>query len=199
MGKRFLLCAMLVCLVGGCKRHLLTDYRPLDQAGMWYGKIEELKSLGVDDTEVPQLVRLKQAGLSDETCVELVSTAHVRKHLFTSPDSVINLFHAGFSEAEILDIARTDRLDSFSLDAVTLRLTGLSNTVVLGILHRQAQGQPTISGPVIGRLKNTGLTEAQILERINRGMTDEQAEKEIVARQRARNQTGFVRQPGRRR
>ena len=47
------------------------------------------------------------------------------------------------------------------------------------------------------KLKNTGLTEQQILQRINQGMTDEQAEKEIAARKRASNQTGFVRIHGR--
>ena len=35
----------------------------------------------------------------------------------------------------------------------------------------------------ISRLKNTGLTERQILDRINAGMTDAQAEKEIRARE----------------
>jgi hypothetical protein len=52
----------------------------------------------------------------------------------------------------------------------------------------------------IGRLKNTGLTEKQILERISEGMTDAQADREASAREAARNHsnTGFVRQGGRR-
>jgi len=43
------------------------------------------------------------------------------------------------------------------------------------------------------------LTERQVLERINAGMTDEQAEKEIKARESARNHkdTSFVRVRGR--
>ena len=84
-------------------------------------------------------------------------------------------------------------------DAVTLRLTGLSNSVVLAILNRQQRGRRTMSGPQIAELMNTGLTENQILERINRGMTDAEADREIAARKRARNQTGFKRNYGRRR
>jgi hypothetical protein len=49
-------------------------------------------------------------------------------------------------------------------------------------------------------LKNTGLTEKQIMERINQGMTDAEADKEAAYREATRNHanTGFVRQHGRR-
>jgi hypothetical protein len=67
------------------------------------------------------------------------------------------------------------------------------------LLQRHLQNQPTLSSGEIARLKNTGLTEGQVLDRINQGMTDEQAEKEVVARETARNHsgTGFVRVRGR--
>jgi len=160
---------------------------------MFFGKVQELKALNTDDAEVAQLVRVKQAGISDDACVSLIRMAHAHKHAFASADAVVSLVRGGFSEPEILDIAQTERIDTLSFDAVTLRLTGLSTSFVLNILHRRAQGLPTLSGAVIGRLKNTGLTESQILQRVNEGMTDEQAERESVARERARNQTGFVR------
>jgi len=52
----------------------------------------------------------------------------------------------------------------------------------------------------IGRLKNTGLTERQILERVKQGMTDAQADKEASLREAVRNHsgTGFTRVHGRR-
>ena len=190
---------LLIGFAAGCQSHPMTDYRPLDQAGMWFGKVQELKALNVDETEVAHLARLKQAGISDDACVNLVSAAHARQHHFASSDAVINLFLGGFSEAEILDLAKTDRIDSLSLDAVTMRLTGLSTAFVLEVLHRQLQGLSILSGPVISRLKNTGLTEAQILQRIRDGMTDDKAEREIAGRLRARNKTGFVRNYHRRR
>lgn len=193
MGPRLLLWALLLVFAGGCGSHPLTDYHALDQAGMFFGKVQELKALNTDDAEVAQLVRLKRAGFSDDTCVSVISAAHAHKHTFASADAMINLVRGGFSEPEILEMAQTDQIDTLSFDAVTLRLTGLSTSFVLNILHRRAQGLPTLSGAAIGRLKNTGLTESQILQRVNEGMTDEQAERESVARERARNQTGFVR------
>jgi len=187
-------CVLLAC---GCHQHPLTDYRPLDQAGMWSSAIEQLKSLNTSDAEVEQLVKLKQAKISDDTCVALVSAAHGVKHPFVSADSAVSLEGAGFSELEILEIARADQLDSISGDAVTLRLTGLSDSAVQTVLHRRLQGLPTLGSNEIARLKNTGLTEKQLLERINAGMTDAQAEREVADRDRKRNQTGFVRIRGR--
>jgi len=186
--------------IEGCHQHPLTDYRPLDQAGMWSSNVEQLKTLNTSDAEVAQLVKLKQAGMSDETCLALVSGAHQRQHLFMSGDSAVNLARAGYSEPVILEIAKKDQLDLISGDAVMLRLVGLSEPAVEGILHRRLQGKPTMGSAQIGRLKNTGLSEKQILERINAGMTDARADREAAMREATRNHsgTGFVRGRGRR-
>jgi hypothetical protein len=196
----FLIGALFLFRVTGCDNHPLTDYRPLDQAGMWSSNVEQLKKLNTSDLEVAQLVKLKQAGISDDACVTLITGARQRQHLFTSADSAINLIHAGYTEPVILEIAKTDQLDTISGDAVMLRLVGLSESAVDWILHRRLKGQPTMSSAEIGRLKNTGLTEKQILERIKQGMTDAQADKEAALREATRNHanTGFVRTHGRR-
>jgi hypothetical protein len=198
--KLMLLGVFVLFRVSGCDKHPLTDYRPLDHAGMWSSNVEQLKKLNTSDMEVAQLVRLKQAGISDDACVTLISGAHERQHLFTSADSAINLAHAGYSESVILEIAKTDQLDTISGDAVMLRLIRLSDSAVDWILHRRLLGQPTMSSAEIGRLKNTGLTEKQILERISQGMTDAQADKEAALREATRNHanTGFVRTHGQR-
>src|SRR6266478_1465177 len=166
--KLFLLGVLALLRVDGCDKHLLTDYRPLDQAGMWSSNVEELKKLNTSDTEVAQLVKAKQAGLSDDGCVTLVNDAH--------------------------------QLDVISGDAVVLRLVGLSDRAVEMILHRRLKGQRTLGSAQIGRLKNTGLTEKQILERFNEGITDAQADREAAAREAARNHSGigFQRVHGRR-
>jgi hypothetical protein len=198
--KLMLLGVFVLLRVGGCDKHPLTDYRPLDQAGMWSSNVEQLKTLNTSDTEVAQLVKLKQAGISDDTCVALVTDAHQHQHLFTSADSAVNLTRAGYSEPVVLEIAKTDQLDIISGDAVMLRLVGLSDSAVDLILHRRMKGQATMSSAEIGRLKNTGLTEKQILERISSGMTDAQADKEAALREATRNHanTGFVRAHARR-
>jgi len=198
--KLLLLGVFVLLRIGGCEKHLLTDYRPLDQAGMWSSNVEELKKLNTSDAEVAQLVKMKQAGLSDDTCVALISQAHDRKYLFTSGDSAVNLSRAGYSDAVILEIAKFGQLDAISGDAVMLRLVGLSDGAVDTILHRRLAGQRTMGSAQIGRLKNTGLTERQILERVKQGMTDAQADKEASLREAVRNHsgTGFTRVHGRR-
>ncbi len=198
--KLILLGVFVLFRTSGCDKHPLTDYRPLDQAGMWSSNVEQLKSLNTSDMEIAQLVKLKQAGITDDACVTLITGAHQRRRLFTSADSAINLARAGYTETAILEIANTDQLDTISGDAVMLRLIGLSDSAVDLILHRRLKRQPTMSSAEIGRLKNTGLTEKQILERINEGMTDAQADKEASLREATRNHanTGFVRTRGRR-
>ena len=196
--QRLLLGACVLLLVG-CHEHPLTDYRPLDEAGMWSSDIEQLKTLNLSDLEVSQVVKLKHAGISDDTCVALVKAAHDRKVLFTSADSASELAGARFSEKQILDIAHAGQLDSISVDAVTLKLIGLSDSTVQLILRMHLEGKPIMASAEISQLKNTGLSERQILDRINSGETDAQAKREIEARERARDHanTGFVRVRGR--
>jgi|SRR5579859_4604552 len=200
--KRLSSIAMVVLLgaLAGCKSHPLTDYRPLDQAGMWSSSMEDLKKLDVDDAEIAQVVALKHAGVNDDMCVSLVQAAHDHHHPFASAAAASSLNGAGFNDEQILAIASKDQLDALSGDAVMLRLVGLSDPTVEWILQRRMKGLPTISGAEIGRLKNTGLTEKEIIARIENGMTDSQADAEAFAREKARAHagTGFVRVRGRR-
>lgn len=192
--------ALLLLRFFGCDQHPLTDYRPLDKAGMWSSNVEQLKALNTSDTEITQLTQLKQAGMSDDACVALIADAHEHHHPFASGDAALNLLRAGYPEPLILEIAQADQFDSISGDAVMLRLVGLSDASIEAILHRRLRGQRTMSSAEIGRLKNTGLTEKQIMERVNAGMTDAEADREAAAREAARNHanTGFQRVHGRR-
>lgn len=182
----------------GCGHHPLTDYRSLDKAGMGSSSFEELKALNTSDAEVAQLVHLKQSGITDDTCVALVRAAHANQHPFNSADWTVNLANARFNEQQILEFAQADKLDSIGAEAVTLKLVGLSEPTVMSLLQRRLRGQTTLDSAQIGRLKNTGLTESQILYQIDQGMTDPAADKEIIARESARNHanTGFVRNRG---
>ena len=193
--------AILFLRLFGCDQHLLTDYRPLDKSGMWSSNVEQLKKLNTSDTEVEQLTKMKQAGVSDDACVQVIADAHSHQHPFASADSAVNLMRAGYNETVILEMTKVDQLDKLSGDAVMLRLVGLSDPAVDSILRRRMKGQRTLSSAEIGRLKNTGLTENQIMERINRGMTDAEADKEATVREVTRNHsnTGFTRVRGRKR
>lgn len=189
------------CLVaGGCKQKPTTDYSGLDQSGMWSTSLDELKKLKVSDTEIAQLTKLKQAGASDDLCLSLLKAARAHHHEFTSAESAMSLSRAGYEDAEILEMAQTDQIDILAGEAVTLKLIGLTNPTVQSIMHRRIQGLPTPTSEQIGRLKNTGMTEKQILEFVNREYSDAQIEVFITQREATRNHanTGFVRVRGRR-
>src|SRR5690349_10687272 len=144
MKYRVLLLGVCV-LTAGCGHHPLTDYRPLDRAGMWSSGLEQLKALDTSDSEVAQLVRVKQANLSDDACVALVKAAHEHKHPFVTGESSANLIAAGYSESQVLEIAKADKLDSLSGDLVALRLIGLSDSTLEFVLRRRLEGRPTMS------------------------------------------------------
>lgn len=191
--------ASIAIVAVGCAGFRSADVRPLDQSGMWYERVEELKALKVSDAEVAQLTQLKQAGVSDSTCIELVTLARVQKQPFADAEPILQLRRAGVSEPHILELARLKQIPSWAGEAITLRLTGLSDEVVLAVARRRANNLPVLSGSVIARLKNAQVTQTQILEYIKGGMTDQQAERNITVRQYALAPHGFTRLHGRRR
>ena len=129
----------------------------------------------------------------------LFTAAHDHHHSFSSAAAAKNLNGAGFTDAQILAMAKNDQLDIVGGDAVMYRLIGLSDPTVQILLQRRLSGLPTMSAAEIGRLKNTQLTEHEILARIDNGMTDAQADAEATAREKDRTHsgTGFVRVHGR--
>jgi hypothetical protein len=192
--SRWSLALAAAALLAGCRIHPFTDYRPMTQAGFYSGTIEDLKKLNATDPELPELIRLKSAGISEDTIVALVRIAHEHQHSFSATDSVRNLAGANFSEPRILQIAQTDKLDSIGGDAVMLHVVGLSDPTVQWLLDRRLKGVPTMSVNTIADLKNTGLTEKDIVYRIQNGMTDAQGQAEAAARQKslAHSHTGFT-------
>jgi hypothetical protein len=201
MRKSCLLLGVSVLVLAGCQKSARTDYTALDRSGMWSSSLDELKALKPTDSEIVQLTKLKQAGASDGLCLSLLKTARSHGHEFTSGDAVISLSRAGYSDPEILEIARSDQIDILSGEAVTLKLIGLSNPTVQMILRRRMQGLPTLTSAQIGRLKNTGMPEKQILEVVQQGYPNDKAEAFITQREAVRNHahTDFVRLRRRRR
>jgi len=166
---------------------------------MWSSSLDELRTLKPSDLEIAQLTKLKHAGASDDLCLALVKAAHTHHHEFSSADSAMDLSRAGYTDAQILEMAQSDQIDILSGEAVTLKLIGLTNPTVQYVIHRRIQGLPTLTSEQIGRLKNTGMSEKQILDIINQGLSDQQAETLIAQREAARDHanTGFVRVRGR--
>src|SRR6266849_3997676 len=104
----------------GCKRLHPTDTAPLDKAGMWFRSIEELRRLAVSDAEVAELVKAREAGLSDAGCIELVRLARGHRghqQPFASGNAVADLRRVDVSEATILELARLDQLGVWAGEA----------------------------------------------------------------------------------
>ena len=200
MRKSLLLISLLGVALAGCKAKPKIDYTGLDQSGMWSTNLAQVKKMNVSPAEVGELTKLKQAGAGDDLCISLLKATRDHNHEFTSGDFVISLSSAGYTDAQILEMARADKIDALSSDAVMLKLIGLSNSTVQIVIQRREQGLPTLTSAQIGRLKNIGESEKKILEVIYQGMSDQQAETYVARLEAARNHshTEFVRNRGRR-
>lgn len=183
----------------GCKKLHQSDMTPLSQAGMDFSSLEQLRKIGASDAEVAQLVAVRQSGMNDDACLELVRLAHERHQVFADGQGVAGLLGAGFSQDSVVELAKLNELGLWTGEAEALRLSGLSDKVILAVARRRASGQAVLSGDKIGDLKNSGLNETQILADINSGMTDSQAEKIIIERNYAAGGHSFVRERRRRR
>ena len=200
MRKSLMLISLLGLALAGCKAKPKIDYTALDESGMWSTNLAQVKKMNVSPAEVGELTKLKRAGASDDLCLYLLKAARGHNHEFTSGDSVISLSGAGYSDAQIMEMAQADKIDALSSDAVMLKLIGLSNSTVQIVIQRREQGLPTLTSAQIGRLKNVGESEKKILELIYQGMSGQQAEAYVTRLEAARNHshTEFVRNRGRR-
>lgn len=200
MRKPFLLILLLGLALAGCKAKPKIDYTALDQSGMWSTTLSQVRKMNASPAEVGELTKLKQAGASDDLCISLLQAARAHNHEFSSADAVISLSSAGYSDAQIREMAQADKIDALSSDAVMLKLIGLSNSTVQIVIQRREQGLPTLTSAQIGRLKNIGESEKKILDLIYQGLSDKQAEAYVTRLESARNHshTEFVRNRGRR-
>ncbi len=197
MRNSLLIPGAFVLVLAGCEKKPQRDYRPLD--AMYSSTVDQLKKMKVTELEVIQLGKLKQAGATDELCLSLYRIAHQHGHDFSSGEAAIELSQAGYSDAQIQEMAESDQIDVLSGDAITLKLIGLSNPTVQEIIHRRVQGLPTMTSQQIGRVKNTGMSERQILDLVDSGLTGDDADKKIIQLEASRNHshTDFVRNQGR--
>jgi hypothetical protein len=192
-------CLLAVVSLAGCKKLHQSDMTPLNRAGMDVGSLPQLRKIGVSDSEVVQLASMRQSGLSDDGCLQLVRLAHDRHEPFTDGQGVAGLLGAGLRQDSVMELAKLDQLGLWTGEAEVLRLSGLSDQVVLAVARRRAGSEPVLSSAKITSLKNAGLGEAQILADINSGMSDAQADKTIAQKNYAAGGHSFVHEPRRRR
>ena len=192
---RRLPCALVlasVALVCSCKPAQKADTDQADQMAMWLDSVPQLKALNVSNAEIAELNKAHQAGFSDPSTVVLIQLARQRKQPFADGQNVADLLNAGSSEETIVALARLNQLGSWAGEAQAIRLAGLSDKIILAVARRRSQGLAVISGGKLGELKNLGVSDAEILEMVQRGDTDATATQYIAARERAAAGHKFV-------
>ena len=195
LDARHLPCALLLvslALLCSCKSTQKPNTEQADQRAMWLDSVPQLKSLNVSNAEIAELSKAHEAGLTDPSSVVLIQLARDHKTPFADGESIADLLNAGSSEQTVLELARLNQLGLWAGEARAMRLAGLSDKIILAVAHRRSEGLPVLSGGKLGELKNTGVSDATILEMVQKGDSDQMATQYIAARERAAGGHKFV-------
>ena len=158
------------------------DTKPLDNAGISYSTIKELKARHITAAEVSEIAKVRQAGLSDEDCVMLLQIFHGRDEAFTAGDAIASLHQSGLSEGRVLALAGMDQVGVGYGELQAMHLAGLSDAIVLEVARHHAAGTPALSGASLGTLRNLRMDNGTLLELVRRGIPDSEAPAIIAAR-----------------
>jgi len=167
--------ALLAFVLAACIHAPSADTQPLDRSGMAYDSVKQLDALNISKSEVTEILKMHDAGLSDEDCIRLIRIFHARSQAFRSGDTVGGLIQAGMSDETILVLANLDQLGPPSGELEAMHLAGLSDAIVLEVARHRAEGKPVLSGASLAGLKNTGLRSSTLLELARRGIPDAEA------------------------
>ncbi len=170
-----LLLAAAALALAGCHSAALTDTRPLDNAGMSYDAIQQLRALEITDSEVAQIAQAKEAGLSDDGCVEIEKIYRGRGQHYDAGGAVAGLLGAGMSEDDVLAVARLGQLGFGAGELQAMRLAGLSDAIILEVARHRAESKPVLSGASLAMMQNTGMRESTLLELTRLGVPDSEA------------------------
>jgi hypothetical protein len=158
------------------------DTKPLDNAGIGYTAIKDLKARRITAAEVGEIAKVRQAGLSDEDCVMLLQIFHGRDEPFTAGDAIASLHQTGLSEGTVLALAGMDQVGVGYGELQAMHLAGLSDAIVLEVARHRAAGTPALSGASLGTLRNLRMDNVTLLELVRRGIPDSEAPEIIAAR-----------------
>jgi hypothetical protein len=186
--------ALLVslALVCSCKPAQKPDTSQADQMAMWLDSVPQLKTLDVSNAEIAELNKTHEAGLTDASAVVLIQLARQHKQPFDNGQHVADLLNAGSSEETVVTLAKLNLLGPWAGEARAIRLEGISDKIILAVARRKAQNLPVLSGEKLGELKNTGVSDAVILEMVERGESDARANQFIAERERQAGGHKFV-------
>ncbi|HTV57666.1 MAG TPA: hypothetical protein VMJ93_02245 [Verrucomicrobiae bacterium] len=168
--------------LAGCHSIPPLDTSALDQAGMSYDAIKELKADKISQAEIGEIATARQAGLSDADCVQLLSMYHARKTEFDAGEAVAGLVQVGISEQGVMELAQLNQLGLDVGELQAIKLAGLSEEIVLDVARAHAAGKPVLSGASLGRMKNVAIRSSTLLDLVKSGVPDSEADAIIAAR-----------------
>jgi hypothetical protein len=184
---RRLPCAILLAAIAflpSCKSAPKADNEETNQMAMWLDSVPQLKTLGISNAEVNELRKAHEAGLSDPSSVVLIKMARDRHTPFTDGQSVADLLNAGSTEATVVELGRLNSLGIWAGEASAMRLAGLSDKIILAVAERRSHGLPVLPGVKLGQLKNTGASDATILDFVQKGLSEKAVDDYIAQRNR---------------
>jgi len=185
---------LLLSLFGAaCKHFQPLDTKPLDASGMSYDAIKKLESLQITAPEGAELAKARSAGFSDASCIEIFQISRGRGEAFASGDVVAGLIQVGMKEPSVLELAKLNQLGLGVGELQAIRLTGLSDSVVLEVARHRAAGKPELSGVSLASMKNAGLRESTLLELVRRGIPDSKAAAIIAYRRQGASDADILR------
>jgi hypothetical protein len=97
---------------------------------------------------------------------------------------VADLLNSGSSEDTVVQLARLNSLGIWAGEASAMKLAGLSDKIILAVAQRRSQGLPVLSGEKLGELKNTGASDATILDFVQKGLSEKSVNDYIAQRNR---------------
>jgi len=177
----------------GCHNVPPLDTSALDNAGMSYDAVEQLKALNVTPSEIAQVAAARNGGFSDAACVEVVTMYHGRKQAFDAGDAIAGLAKAGMSENTILKLAQLNQLGLTAGELEAMRLAGLSDEIILEVAQHHAANQPVLGGVSLATLQNAGMRESTLLELVRHGVPDSQAGAILAYRRHGANDKEILR------
>lgn len=169
-------------MIAGCRRAQPLDTAALDNSGMNYDVIKQLKALRITPAEATEIATARQAGFPDASCLDIVKIYRAAGKPFDAGDAIAGLVQAGMTNDDILELARMNQLGLDAGELQAIRLLGLSDAVILEVARHHQQGTPVLSGASLGRLKNTGMRADTIFALVQRGVPDSETNAIISAR-----------------
>ncbi len=176
--------AAVILVTGGCHHIVPVDTSALDSAGMSYDSIQQAKALNLTSTEVSELAKAREGGLSDTNCVRILQISRSRNQSFTAGDTIAGLLRSGVDEFTVVELARLNQLGFAAGELEAMRLAGLSDDTILEVARHRAEGKMVLSGASLANMKNAGIRDSTLLELARRGVPDSQAPAVIDLRRR---------------